>query len=322
MTSQNVVNGKAFEWAVAKQFSIQLGGSEHIGSDLIVDSDAARTAIRCFDLLEPNDQQKWDGFAKSGVSHLVAREKDNDAISNPAQVFISTDSMGIGGDVRDVVLTSTSSTSIGVSCKNNHDAFKHPRLSGSIDFVKEWGLSDDGCSEEYWNTVRPIFDRLSALKRSSNGKVKFDEVANLRESVMKPVIDAFICEVNNHVSQGNTSESVMCRNLVRYVIGKEDFYKVIKDDAENQLRIMGFNFNGSLAGRRPKLPKALVGLNRQKEIQETGNSVTVFIQLDLGYAFKLRLHTASSRVEPSLKFDVQAVGLPPRDVYQHFIDIV
>jgi hypothetical protein len=292
MTSQNVVNGKALEWAIAKQFSIQLGGSGSIESDLIVDTDAARTAVNCFESLGPSDQKRWDGFARLGVRHIVSREKDNDAITDPSQVLISTDSMGISGDVRDVVVSSSNHASVGVSCKNNHDAFKHPRLSGSIDFVKEWGLSNDGCSEEYWNTVQPIFDRLSALKQSSDGKAKFDEVTDLRESVMKPVINAFINEVNNHVSQDNTSESHLCRSLVQYVIGKEDFYKVIKDDAEDQLRIMGFNFNGSLAGRRPKLPKAL-----------------------------MRLHTASSRVEPSLKFDVQAVGLPPRDVYQHFIDV-
>lgn len=321
MSSQNVVNGKAFEWTIARYFSIHLGGSGVIGADLIIDSDAARYAKECFDSLGNEDQDKWCRFAESATAHIVHRERHNSVIRHVSGISIASDSEGIGGDVRDVIVHSSNAKSIGVSCKNNHDAFKHPRLSGTIDFVKDWGLSADGCSDDYWGKVRPIFDRLSALRQSSDKKMKFADVPNLRADVMEPAIGAFVDEVVSLANVSGESETLLCSSLVQYVIGNHDFYKVIKDDSDNQVRVMGFNFNGTLAGRRPKLPKSLIGINQQKSSVESGNSVTIFVQLDLGYSFKMRLHTASSRVEASLKFDVQAIGLPPKDVYQHFIDV-
>lgn len=321
MSTQNVVNGKAFEWAVARHFSIHLGGSDQIGADLIIDSEAVRYAKKCFDSLKHDDQSQWSRFAESATAHIVHRERKNAVVVNVSGISVASDSEGIGGDVRDVIIHSSNGKSIGVSCKNNHDAFKHPRLSGTIDFVKEWGLSANGCSDAYWSKVNPIFDRLSALRQSSDKKLKFADVANLRIDVMEPVVRAFVDEIALLANEGSESEVLLCSNLVRYVIGNRDFYKVIKEDSDNQIRVMGFNFNGTLSGRRPKLPKSMVGINQQKASVEGGNSVTVFIQLDLGYSFKMRLHTASSKVEASLKFDVQAIGLPPKDVYQHFIDI-
>jgi hypothetical protein len=321
VVSKNVVNGKAFEWAVAKQFSIYLGGSDVIGADLIVDTDSSRTAKKFFETLDDLSQQQWDAYASAGVYHLVHRERNSSVIQDPNQILISSDSAGISGDVRDVILASSAADSIGVSCKNNHDAFKHPRLSGTIDFVKDWGLSPNGFSDEYWAVVGPIFDRLAAIRQSSGNLAKFDDIDDLRSDVMKPIMTAFVSEIGTLAERDPASEALVCSSLVKYVIGTQDFYKMIKDDAESHIRVMGFNFNGSLSGRRPRLPKSLIGLNQQKDSLESGNSVTVFVQLDLGYAFKFRLHTASSRVEPSLKFDVQAVGLPPRDVYQHFIEV-
>ena len=51
---------------------------------------------------------------------------------------------------------------IGLSCKNNHEAVKHSRLSRTIDFGKEWlGYS---ISENYKNAINPLFDELDELK--------------------------------------------------------------------------------------------------------------------------------------------------------------
>ena len=151
--------------------------------------------------------------------------------------------------------------------------------------------------------------------------MKFSDLDDLRTEVMIPIMDAFVGEMMRVASTGDAAELILCKELTSYVIGNQDFYKLIRDKADKQVRIMAFNFNGTLHGRRPKFATQLLGINYQKESDASGNSVTVVVQLDQGYAFKMRLHTASSRVEPSLKFDIQAVGLPPRDVYQHFIDL-
>lgn len=321
MALSNVANGKALEWAVASRLAISLGGSDVIGADLIVDSKASTYAKECFDSLDEDDQIDWLNAASSGVEHIVQREKKHSSIVSPICIEIASDSAGISGDVRDVIVKGPKNSTLGISCKNNHDAFKHPRLSGSIDFVADWKLSESGCSQQYWNQVNPIFERLAAIRKSSDNKMKFSDLDDLRTEVMIPIMDAFVGEMMRVASTGDAAELILCKELTSYVIGNQDFYKLIRDKADKQVRIMAFNFNGTLHGRRPKFATQLLGINYQKESDASGNSVTVVVQLDQGYAFKMRLHTASSRVEPSLKFDIQAVGLPPRDVYQHFIDL-
>jgi hypothetical protein len=321
MALSNVANGKALEWAVASRLAIALGGSESIGADLIIESKASSYAKECFDSLDNDDQIAWLNAASRGVAHIVLREKKNQTILDPIGIEIASDSVGVSGDVRDVIVKGPKNSTLGISCKNNHDAFKHPRLSGSIDFVADWKLSESGCSKEYWDQVNPIFERLAAIRKSSDSKMKFSDLDDLRSEVMIPIMNAFVGEMKKVASNGDVDELVLCKELTSYVIGNHDFYKLIRDNADKQVRIMAFNFNGTLYGRRPKSATQLLGINYQKESDASGNSVTVVVQLDQGYAFKMRLHTASSRVEPSLKFDIQAVGLPPRDIYQHFIDV-
>ena len=321
MALSNVANGKALEWAVASRLAIALGGSTSIGADLIIDSKSSTYAKDCFDSLNSEEQIDWLTAATLGVNHIVHRERNNPSIINPIGIEIASDSSGISGDVRDVIVNGPKNSTIGISCKNNHDAFKHPRLSGTIDFVSDWKLSESGCSKKYWNQVTPIFERLAAIRKSSDGQMKFSELDDLRSEVMIPIMNAFVEELKRVASYGDIEEGVLCKELTSYVIGNQDFYKLIRDKADKQVRVMAFNFNGTLYGRRPKSAMQLLGINYQKESDASGNSVTVVVQLDQGYAFKMRLHTASSRVEPSLKFDIQAVGLPPRDVYQHFIDM-
>jgi len=317
----NVANGKALEWAVATRLAIALGGSASLGADLILDSKSSSYAKDCFESLNSEEQIEWLNAATLGVDHIVRREEKNPSIINPIGIKIASDSSGISGDVRDVIVMGSKSSSIGISCKNNHDAFKHPRLSGTIDFVSDWNLCESGCSQEYWNQVTSIFERLSAIRRTSDGQMKFSELDDLRSEVMIPIMNAFVDELRRIASNGDVEEGILCRELTSYVIGNQDFYKLIRDKVDKQVRVMAFNFNGTLAGRRPKPPSQLLGINYQKESDASGNSVTVVVQLDQGYAFKMRLHTASSRVEPSLKFDIQAVGLPPRDIYQNFINL-
>ena len=52
-------------------------------------------------------------------------------------ISLQTDSKGQEGDVSDVLIT-IDKWEIGLSCKHNHEAVKHSRLSDTIDFGKEW----------------------------------------------------------------------------------------------------------------------------------------------------------------------------------------
>ena len=67
---------------------------------------------------------------------------------------IQSDTEGIIGDVRDIVLSRAESNwEIGISLKHNHFAVKHSRLSKNIDFCEKW--FDGKCSEEYFNKISP-----------------------------------------------------------------------------------------------------------------------------------------------------------------------
>jgi hypothetical protein len=63
---------------------------------------------------------------------------------HPTGIWVAEVALVQKGDVRAVVIK-CKAAKIGISCKTNHDAFKHARLSGEADFVKTWGLAPAGC---------------------------------------------------------------------------------------------------------------------------------------------------------------------------------
>jgi hypothetical protein len=106
------------------------------------------------------------------------------------------------------------------------------------------------------------------------------------------------------------------RRLIRYLIGRNDFYKIIADDTHKATRVEGVNLYGTL--NRPsgahhsilnvarlRLPSRFYHIDFK-----AGSETTVEIACDEGWTVSMRIHNASSRVEPSLKFDVNLVSLP------------
>jgi hypothetical protein len=107
--------------------------------------------------------------------------------------------------------------------------------------------------------------------------------------------------------------------LASYLIGRKDFYKITK--LQNLSKVQVFNFNGTLnniyAGAKPlihlerlKLPRRIVELDFKND--ETGNKSSTTLELicDGGWQISFRIHNASSRVEPSLKFDIGLIAKP------------
>lgn len=218
------------------------------------------------------------------------------------------DNAGTKGDVRDIVLKRDAiKWEIGLSIKHNHEAVKHSRLSQRLDFGIEWfGMP---CSQQYWDDVEPIFSRLEAEK--SRG-VKWSEVSDKDTRVYVPLLQAFIDEVNRAYSVNPG----VPKKLVEYLIGTSDYYKVVSHDRSRLTIISTFNVHGTL--NKPssitvstisvpiiELPTELVAL---KFKQNSNNTVEMY--LNNGWQLSFRIHNASSMVEPSLKFDVQFIGMP------------
>lgn len=223
-------------------------------------------------------------------------------------LLIQSDEHGENGDVRDILIIRRNiEWEIGLSLKHNHFAVKHSRLSSRLDFGKSW--YDIPCSEQYWNDIKGVFEYLSREKDKNS---KFSDLPDKENDVYIPLLKAFMNEIKRQYSKCKE----LPQRMVEYLLGKYDFYKVISIDNEKITRIQGFNMHGTLnqEGLRKKatievpivtLPTRIVTF---EFVPNRKNTVELY--LDGGWQFSFRIHNAATYVEPSLKFDIQIVGMP------------
>lgn len=129
-------NGKAFEYACVLAVYEELHNSQDIS---IVDSMQLRTAQNLYDGIGDLLQKSLDAAARAAVRIIKRLEPQlwNPNGNEPLYLTIQPDSAGVKGDVRDVLcIRNQNGWEIGFSCKHNHHAVKHSRLSDRIDFWK------------------------------------------------------------------------------------------------------------------------------------------------------------------------------------------
>lgn len=211
--------------------------------------------------------------------------------------------------MRDVILIrSLQKWEIGVSAKNNHRAVKHSRLSQLIDFGDKWlGVP---CSKAYFEEINPIFDMLNEI-RNKDKSTKWTSIKNMHQVVYIPILNAFKKEL---LRLDKESPNIVAENLVQYLIGNKDFYKVIK--GKKQVEIQAYNLHGSLnlpfENIKPKarIPKLKLPSRLIEVVYQENSTTTLLVSLNEGWQISFRIHNASSRVEPSLKFDINLVSAP------------
>ena len=109
---------------------------------------------------------------------------------------------------------------------------------------------------------------------------------------------------------------IIPEKLIRYLVGRNDFYKVITDSRGRTTRVEAINISGTLnqpsQGQRAnvhtgrlRLPARFYNVDFKR-----GSQTTIEVACDEGWTVSMRLHNASSRIEPSLKFDVNLISLP------------
>ena len=302
-TSQ-VDNGKAFEYAVAQALSKSL--------DIpIIESPEFQNSKHSYERVIAKLQERFPIAASLAVQHIIEKETKNFASKTPQGIWIASDSIGQKGDVRDVVVK-CKDYEIGISCKTNHDDFKHSRLSGTANFVKKWGLDPEGCSQEYWDAIKPLFVELKQIRKESDAKALWSEQADVPNRFYWKVLDAFEAELLRLTVPDAPRAAEVTKSLISYIIGSKDFYKVIS--RSDQVEIQGFNLNGTLAVSKTRYPEHVIGIDRLN-----GGRYSKTVRFNRGFTFNFRIHSASSRVEPSLKFAVSAVSLPPAEIYTNHI---
>jgi len=308
--STQTINGKAFEYSLLNEFLERL---KVVTSVTVIENEPFKTALKCFVSFNEKEQSHYKLVASFAVNFLLDIEprlangiNENDVL----QLEIVADKAGQTGDVRDVLaIRSLQKWEIGISAKNNHRAVKHSRLSNDIDFGHKWlGIP---CSVDYFEEIKPIFSNLAKLRTASKATQKWDTLGDYRTSVYVPVLDAFRTEL---LRLDKENPGIVAERLVEYLIGNQDFYKVIK--GKNKVEIQAYNLYGTLnlpsenikpkaKIQRLKLPNRLIEV-----VYQDNSQTTLLVTLNEGWQISFRIHNASSRIEPSLKFDINLVSAP------------
>lgn len=306
-------NGKAFEYACVIALCECFAGEQDI---VIEQSPQITTAQKLYDDISDDMKDHLDAAARASIRIIKMLEPQLCEVdgNGPLYLALQADAAGIKGDVRDVLcLRKQNGWEIGLSCKHNHHAVKHSRLSGTIDFGQEWlGIP---CSKKYFSKVVPLFSQLRVMR--DEGKVSgkpflWNDISGKAEKYYIPILEAFIDELKE-ISSENVD---IPQRLIRYLLGRYDFYKVITDDKNRTTRVEAVNIAGTLNKQSGNL-KSITKIPLLKMPTQfyhigfkSGSNNTIEVVCDEGWHISMRIHSASSKIEPSLKFDVNLISLP------------
>ncbi|WP_298063944.1 HaeIII family restriction endonuclease [uncultured Rikenella sp.] len=312
----NVQNGKAFEYAIAIEY---MSFIKNLGlSAELVETRPMQIARKYFETSSMEERSRYLMASRSSIVTMMKLETGFISPKNMNDILrirIASDNEGEYGDVRDVIFSRPISRwELGFSAKNNNDAVKHSRVSSRIDFGEIW--LGHKVSKHYWETITPIFQHLQSLKES---KTKWKDIEKEKPTlVYMPILNAFKDEVMRLAGEYKD----VPQRLILYLLGEKPFYKVIKDDTANIVIIKAFNIRGELNqvvnGKKPMyktkevyLPTRIIDFDYKINNSGIKSENTLNMILDFGWEISFRIHSASTFVEPSLKFDVQMLGNPP-----------
>ena len=306
MSSNSNNQGRAYEFACLTALNDEIKKLRPVKIETTDGYDAAK---RAWNNIDNSLQVVMEESALAAVETLFELEplivEDGD---DELVLKIQQDSRGEEGDVRDILMVRRNiEWEIGLSLKHNHFAVKHSRLSRSLDFGDKWfGVP---CSKKYWEDIKPIFGYLVEEKFKGTN---WSELPAKEVDVYIPLLTAFM----NEVRRSNENDNSIPRKMVEYLLGEFDFYKVVGIDNKRITQIQTFNLHGTLnQSSKKEMPKIKIPIaslpSRIVSLEFKPDSAnTIELYMDGGWQFSFRIHNASTKVEPSLKFDVQILGIP------------
>lgn len=300
--------GRAYEFIFLETLYEQISPIRNVYINTTNSSYAA--AHRAYDSIDDMQRAMLAQAAKAAIQKIFELEPRIIENSNDVlELMIQPDTRGELGDVRDIIIRRHNiQWEIGLSLKINHFAAKHSRLGYNLDFGQKWfGIR---CSEQYWNAVNPIFTCLSEWKEEN---MRWRDIPDKEISVYRPILQAFIEEIRRAY---DINGDIVPKRMIEYILGQFDFYKVIGLENRRLTEIQAFNLHGHL--NKPstniqtdfvipvsELPTRIIDIG----FKPNSNN-TVELYLDSGWQLSFRIHSASTRVETSLKFDIQIIGMP------------
>ena len=298
--------GRAFEYACLKILFEEI--NKHGKAEIIQDQSFLAT-LHAWENVSPATQSLLLLGANAAIKKIF--ELEPLILENKSQIITlksQPDKKGEEGDVRDVlIIRNDIRWEIGLSLKHNHFAVKHSRLSPKIEIGQKWYSVP--CSKEYWLNVAPLFQDLEKKKQAG---LLWEQLPEKDDKIYVPLLEAFIDEVQKSYA----AHSDIPEKMVEYLLGEFDFYKIISIDSERTTKINPFNLKGTLnqpaKNQKQKiivpitlLPNEIVHIGFKKNSKNT-----VELYMNNGWQFSFRIHNAEKKVIPSLKFDIQIVGMP------------
>ena len=308
-TTNSTIKGKAYEYACIIALEEIVSPIRPI--NIVNNLSLGVAKERYLKDIDDSERSIMLASAKAGIATIIEMEPKiiedgTDAIS----ISIQPDWVAREGDVRDVLIIRKSiDWEIGISVKHNHEALKHSRLSTNLDFGNSWfGIPS---TKTYFEEIKPIFSVLEKLKSEN---ALWRDMTEKEDVIYIPLLEAFQRELIKLVEEN--SEEVTA-GLIKYLLGSNgnDYYKLIHYN-KHITRVIPYNLYGTLNNPSPtskpkktinhiELPTRFIDLSRKE-----GSKTTVILTMDKGWAISFRIHNASSRVEASLKFDIQLIGQP------------
>ncbi|UOS28042.1 HaeIII family restriction endonuclease [Helicobacter pylori] len=307
MSDKSNNQGRAYEYA----WCLALEQKLSVFKKVIVDKQNGFNACyRAYESLEKSLQERYLESAKQGVLLLLDCEPLLSEVIKSSQneitLSLQKDKLGEIGDIRDILIY-FDRFCIGLSIKHNHDVLKHSRLSKDLDFGEKWlGV---GVSQNYKDTIKPLFERLENAKKEG---MLWRDFPNKEQEIYVPLLQAFKKEV---LRIDKNKKNKVPQKMVEYLLGKYDFYKAILLEREQKTKLEAYHFNNTLNRSVKNKPKRIIPLSKLPTRMiyfdfKPKSFNTLELVLNEGWSFSLRIHNASSRVEPSLKFDIKLLSKP------------
>lgn len=344
--TNTVLSGKAFEYATLIEIYRELTENGWDSKDIEIIRDKNYKNIeKAYQILQGSDED-LDDDVEMELIHIETMENDYNRAARVAAMYLRMvepiltanervygvlrampDSAGTKGDVRDIDLEifkdkthNNLIADIGISCKNNHEAVKHPRITEEPDFAKVWTDGQFACSDAFVEEMKSIFkiiDKYAEIYK------KWSAVDDKMDTIYYPIIRLFVKEIKR-LGIANENDSMerkegakqFTKAFFEYMFGTQDFYKFIKEDGSKSTKVYPYNMHGSLM--RPfngsRNMQAVQTITMPEEIVEVRikpkSKTTIEIYFDQ-WIISMRLHNADTNItRTSLKFDVQIKAQP------------
>lgn len=285
MPTENVSdrNGRALEYKV---IDFLCSGDSNFKVSLTDQAKAAQKRDKQKYLRLPNKLK--ESYAKAApIMHnwLLGIIKEKEVLIDRL-----SDNSAKKGDVTDIRI-SGKDRGVNLSIKHNHSALKHQRPPTTV----MWCGYAKGCQEdiEFRDEYKEIIDGFLIKSREAlPGASLFRELSVINEDYIKDNLYFPVCSL---VAETIKKLCILPRNaeaLFNFLVGSVSFYKII--DKEDEVTILDFTN---------------IGIPKKVDIQQREKSY-IDLYFSNGWNVGMRLHTASSCLGRSLKFDTQAIALP------------